>query len=189
MSDAALLENALVLIAGGVETATTLVATTLLHLQRNPADRQRLLDDRTLIASACEELLRFYTPIRMQGRTATGPVTIGGVDLAEGDRVALCFAEANRDPEMFDAPGEIRLDRPNNRHLAFGAGVHRCVGAHLGQLEFRVILEAVLDRFPDYVIDESAVVVRETPAIHSYAAMPATFTPGARLGGAVAATE
>jgi cytochrome P450 len=189
MSDTVLLENALVLIAGGVETATTLVATTLLHLQRNPGDRERLMADRALIPAACEELLRFYTPIRMQGRTVTGPTTIGGVDLVEGDRVALCFAEANRDPEVFDAPGKIRLDRSNNRHVAFGAGVHRCVGAHLGQLEFKVILEAVLDRLPDYGIDESAIVVREIPAIHSYLAMPATFTPGVRLGSAAIASE
>lgn len=128
MSDTLLLENALIVIAGGVETTTTLIANTMLYLQENREAPERLLTDRSLIPLAFEEFLRAFTPVKMVARTVTQPLVLDGVDLVEGDRVALNLGAANRDASVFDAPEEIRFDRQGNRHLAFGSGIHRCAG-------------------------------------------------------------
>lgn len=180
MSDSLLLENALIVIAGGVETTTTLLANTMLYLQEHPEARDQLLADRELIPVAFEEFLRAFTPVKMIARTVTQPVTLGGVDLREGDRVVLNLGAANRDSAVFDSPDEVQFGRSGNRHLAFGSGIHRCAGAALGQLEFRVVLEEVLERLPDLEIDLDAVELHENPSVRSFLSIPATFSPRAR---------
>lgn len=142
-------------------------------LHRNPAERDRLIADPGLLPTAVDEFLRVLAPVQFMSRTATRDVELGGQRIAAGERVMLAFAAANRDPAAFDRPAEMRLDRSPNRHVAFGSGVHRCVGAHLAKVEAVVMLDEILRRIPDYVIDEQAA--RRYPsigAINGYIGMP-----------------
>ena len=125
----------------------------------DPEVRAAIEADPTVGFSAIEESMRLEPPIQYFSRTVTQDTEIGGVPLAAGAKVLLSWASANRDPEAFSCPDEFVYDRPNNRHLAFGAGPHRCLGAHLARLELRVVLEEMLRRLPPWrVPDPSAVV-------------------------------
>jgi cytochrome P450 len=110
-------------------------------------------------------------------------VEIGGYELQLGDRVLLSFASANLDPEEFENPEEIVLDRFPNRHQAFGLGLHRCLGSNFTRMEFRVVMEEVLQRLPDFVVDPAGSErYASIGIVNGWATMPATFTPGSRKG-------
>jgi cytochrome P450 len=111
------------------------------------------------------------------GRTVAADTDLGGVEMKKGDKVMLLFAAANFDEPTFDRPDEFLIERGNNRHVAFGAGAHRCQGAALGRLEMRVAFEEILDAIPDYVVDLDGVVRRDAAAVHSLKHMAVTFTP------------
>lgn len=183
MSDELVTEMLFMLLNGGIDTSTALIASMFLYLGDNPGERARLIEDPSLVPSAVDEMLRFFTPGTGLARTVTTPVELGGVELAPGDRVLLALGSANSDPDVFREPDRIRLDRENSsKHLAFGNGVHRCLGAPLAQAEMTVLLEEVLRRLPDYRIDASRVVRYPTiPLVNGYIAMPATFSPGVRV--------
>ena len=172
------------LIGGGFDTTTALTAHSLEWLGQNPAQRQRLIDERdTLLDSATEEFLRFYTPAPGDGRTFSQDVEINGTQFKEGERLYISWAMANRDPSVFSDPNEIILDRRGNRHFGFGIGIHRCVGSNLGRMVFKAMLTAVLDRIPDYVCDPDGTVHYETiGVIQGMRHLPVTFTPGKPLG-------
>lgn len=108
---------------------------------------------------AIEESLRLESPIQYFSRTVTRDTAIGGTTLPAGEKVLLSWASANRDPAAFDDPEAFVHDRPHNRHVAFGAGPHRCLGAHLARLELRVVLEEVLRRIPNYRLEDPGTVV------------------------------
>lgn len=170
-------------IAGGVDTTTALVSHALHWLHRHPAERARLIAEPALIPTAVDEFLRVLTPVQFMSRTATRDVELGGQRISAGERVMLAFGAANRDPAAFDHPDELRLDRTPNRHVAFGYGVHRCVGAHLAKVEAVVMLDEVLRRIPDYVVDEQgAERYPSIGAVNGYIGMPATFTPTPAVG-------
>lgn len=112
-----------------------------------PALQERLRAEPDLVAVAVEETVRLHTPLRWFARTAQEDVPVGGTTVRAGERVMLLYAGANRDPASFAEPDAFRLDRPKaNGHLAFGWGVHRCVGMPLAQLEIRVAVEELLAR-------------------------------------------
>ena len=96
-----------------------------------------------------EEYLRYFSPVTM-GRVIESDGAIGGCPVQAGQRLLLSYASANRDPDHFDRPDEVVLDRAENRHLAFGVGVHRCLGSNLARLEMKVALERWLARYPDF---------------------------------------
>jgi cytochrome P450 len=135
----------LLLIAGN-ETTTNLLGNLLNVLADRPELWRRLRDERGSIEPAIEELLRFDSPVQFLMRTATQDVTLHGSTILSGDRVIVTMASANRDETVFDAPDEYRLDRPRERHLAFGYGVHFCIGAPLARLEARVAMNALVAR-------------------------------------------
>lgn len=140
------------LIIGGIETTTHVLGNIMCHLAASPAIRERLGADRGLIPAAVEEFLRFESPADARGRAATCPVQVGEAHIEPDDRVALFYSAANRDPAKYEDPDEIVLDRFTGRaapHLSFGAGPHRCPGAHLARLEIAVTIEAALDRLQD----------------------------------------
>ncbi len=172
------------LIGGGFDTTTALTAHSLEWLGQNPDQRQRLIDERdTLLDSATEEFLRFYTPAPGDGRTFTEDVEINGTRFEEGERLYISWAMANRDPAVFPEPNKIILDRKGNRHFGFGIGIHRCIGSNLGRTVFKSMLNAVLDRIPDYRCDPEGTVHYETiGVIQGMRHLPATFTPGRPLG-------
>jgi len=180
LPDEIVTEMVFMLLNGGIDTSTALIASMFGHLGAHPARRAELAADPTLVPTAVDEMLRYFTPGTGVARTVTAPVELGGVALRPGDRVLLALGSANNDPEMFPDPDDVRLDRDNNsKHLAFGSGIHRCLGAFLAPAEMTVLLREVLRRMPDYAVDESKVARYPTiPLVNGYLAMPASFTPG-----------
>ena len=165
-------------VAGGVDTTTALLANTFVWLAANPSVRQQLVDEPELIPIAREEFLRYFTPTQATARTANTDVTLGDVTIAAGERVLMAWAAANRDPAVFTDPEHIDIDRAPNPHLTFGAGPHRCLGIHFARMIIRVVLEEVLARIPDYVVDtEAAERYRTIGVINGWIRVPATFTP------------
>jgi cytochrome P450 len=141
-------------IAGYMTTAHSLGAL-VFQLAGDRALQDRLRDDRSLIATVVEETLRFHPPVHSFFRTATKETQVRGTTFAAGDKVALMFGAANRDPERFDDPDTFRADRENARqHLAFGFGAHVCAGAHLARAEMRIALEVLLDECPPFELDD-----------------------------------
>lgn len=137
----------IMLLVAGNETTTNLISNQLHLLAERPALWKQLRDDRSLVAAAIEETVRWDAPVQNLGREATRDVTIRGVEIAKGDRIVVSFGAANRDPAEFEDPDSYRLDRGAARHLGFGHGVHFCLGAGLARLEARLALGALLDRF------------------------------------------
>jgi cytochrome P450 len=172
------------LIGGGFDTTTALTAHAIEWLSENPAERERLSRERdTLLDSATEEFLRFYCPAPGDGRTFTQDVELAGARFKEGERIWLSWAMANRDPAVFTDPNTIDLERKGNRHNSFGLGIHRCIGSNVARTVFKRMLVAVLDRMPDYVCDPAGAVHYDTiGVINGMRKLPATFTPGPRLG-------
>jgi cytochrome P450 len=140
----------LMLIAG-IDTTWSALGAMLWHLATHPTDRRVLAADRTALPAAVDELLRLYAPVTI-GRVVTAQATLGGRELRLGERVILPWAAANRDPEVFDHPDRFDLARDGRRHLAFGVGIHRCLGAHLALLEIRVAMDEWLRRIPEFTL-------------------------------------
>jgi cytochrome P450 len=123
-------------------------------LFRHPDRLKELRADHSLIPSAVEELLRFQTPLPMFERWVLEPFELHGTVIPKGAELGLLFDSANRDPEVFEAPDELRLDRRPNPHLTFGAGIHFCLGAPLGRMELQISFRTLLERFPDLELVE-----------------------------------
>lgn len=169
------------LVAGGIDTTTSLTSWALHQLGTDTDARGHLQADRSLLPTAIEEYLRRYSPNETLTRTATQDVELGGRRIARGDVVMISWVSANHDESVFDRADDVVLDRAPNKHIAFGAGRHRCIGAHLARMETEVMLTEVLDRIPDYVVD----IDRFRPApgnvlMNTVVSMPVTFTPGRR---------
>ncbi|MGX7680593.1 cytochrome P450 [Jatrophihabitans sp. DSM 45814] len=172
------------LIGGGFDTTTALTAHTLEWLSQNPDERKRLSEERdSILDTATEEFLRFYTPAPGDGRTFSADCEIAGTQFAEGERLWISWAMANRDPKVFPDPNSIDMERKNNRHSSFGLGIHRCIGSNMARMTFKRMLTEVLDRMPDFECDPSGAVHYPTVGvINGMQHLPATFTPGSRLG-------
>jgi cytochrome P450 len=172
------------LIGGGFDTTTALTAHALEWLSEHPDERARLGRQRDdLLDTATEEFLRFFTPAPGDGRTIAQDCEIAGIRLKEGERLWVSWAMANRDPRLFDDPNTLVLDRGANRHFSFGLGIHRCIGSNVARIVFKRMLTAVLDRMPDYRCDPEGTVHYDTiGVIQGMKHLPATFTPGPKLG-------
>lgn len=167
---------------GGFDTTHTLLASAIHYLANHPEDRARLTEDRSLIPTAVDEWLRFYSPATGLSRTATADTNLGGTELHEGDRVLLAWSSANRDEERFADPDEIILDRSPNPHVALGFGSHRCAGADFAKAETVALINGVLDRIHDLVINQEEVEMFPRLGVTpGFSRMPATFAPGARV--------
>lgn len=154
----------LTLIAG-LDTVTATLGCDIAFLAANSEHRQRLADDPTLIPAAVEELFRWETPVPGVPRKLKQDVTLGGMEMKEGEVVMLLLGAANLDERQFSAVDQVDFDREKNRHIAFGGGPHRCLGSHLARMEMRVALEEWHRRIPNYQIKAG-----ETP----------TYSPGIR---------
>jgi cytochrome P450 len=178
------------LIGGGFDNTTALTAHALEWLSQHPDERARLSMDRdTLLNSATEEFLRYFTPAPGDARTVTEDIDISGTTLKEGERLWLSWAMANRDPALFTEADTVVLDRKGNRHFSFGLGVHRCIGSNVARTVFKSMLTAVLDRMPDYqCAAEGTVHYDSIGVIQGMRHLPAIFTPGRRSGPGVAET-
>lgn len=170
----------LILLIGGTDTTRNVIASALWYLAEHPNLRAQIAADPGLLPDALEEFLRLYGSVQFAGRTVVSEVTIASQRLCPGEKVSLAIAAANRDPAEFGGARDFHLGRPGNRHIAFGVGVHRCLGAHLARLEIRVALEQVLSRLPDYSLRPDYVYRRREGHVHGPETVDVTFTPGPR---------
>ncbi|MBV8560233.1 MAG: cytochrome P450 [Acidimicrobiia bacterium] len=145
------------LLLAGIDTTWSAIGASIWHLGGHPADRERLVAEPQLLPTAIEEFLRAYAPVTM-ARLAKHDMDWHGCPMKADDWILLSFPSANRDPEFFDRADEVIIDREDNRHAAFGLGIHRCAGSHLARMELRVALEVFLDAFPVFELADPAAV-------------------------------
>jgi cytochrome P450 len=141
-----------VLLTAGLDTVTDSLTCFFAFLGQNPEHRRRIVEDPDVIPGAVEELLRWETPVPSVVRWAREDAILGGETIGAGNHVMVNLGAANLDPAAFEAPMEVRFDREVNRHLAFGGGVHRCLGSHLARRELRIALREWHRRIPDYTL-------------------------------------
>ncbi|WP_433089597.1 cytochrome P450 family protein [Dactylosporangium sp. CA-052675] len=169
---------AFLLLLAGHETTMNLISNGMHTLLTHPEAHRRLREDPSLVPAAVEEFLRLESPVETATtRTATEPVTYGGVTIPAGSMVAISLLAADRDPERFREPGEFVLDRGDNQHLAFGHGIHYCLGAPLARLEAQIAFTDLLAAFPGMrlAVAPQEVVWRTGILIHGPAALPVTL--------------
>jgi cytochrome P450 len=167
------------LLSAGGESTTSLVGNALHHLATHPEVQGRLRDDPELLTPFIEEILRLESPFRYNLRHTPEPTQLRGIDIPAGAAVLLLWGAANRDPAEREAPDELRLDRAAPRHhLAFGRGIHLCVGAPLARLEATVILREILARTSLLQLDAEEAPVREPSlVVRRFARLPLRLTP------------
>jgi cytochrome P450 family 142 subfamily A polypeptide 1 len=177
LDDNELIQESLLILVGGDETTRHVITGGMQALIENPGERQKLLDDPTLIPTAVEEMLRWVTPIKNMNRTATRDVELRGQKIREGDKCLLLYQSGNRDERVFRDPDRFDVTRSPNDHVAFGGyGTHFCLGAPLARLELRVMFEELLRRLPDMQID-GPLPLRPSNFIVGIEQMPVVFTP------------
>ena len=136
----------IIVAAAGHDTTSASTAGAMLALARDPEQWARVKSDRSLLAGIVEEAIRWTTPVQHFMRTAADATELGGQQIAKGDWLMINYVAANHDPAQFEAPRKFDAARSPNRHLAFGAGAHQCLGLHLARLEMRILFETLLDR-------------------------------------------
>lgn len=159
-----MLGYALLAFAGGRDTVISTTAFAMAHLASAPDDRKKIRDNGNLVRNAVEEVVRVVSPLTMIGRTCTHGQRIHAIDVAAGQRVALCWASANRDPDVFEDPLAVKFDRSRNAHVGFGAGHHMCLGASHARLVLRSVISALCSRDINMQILDMAAHYEEWPA-------------------------
>jgi cytochrome P450 len=170
-----LLATCVILLFAGHETTTNLIGNGLLALLRHPEQLCRLRDEPELMEPAIEELLRYDSPAQMTTRLASDDLTLGGAQIGRGELVKLWLGAANRDPARFPEPDRLDLGRIDNRHLAFGYGVHFCVGAALARLEGQVAIATLIERFPNLALTCEPLAYHGTQVFRALKRLPITL--------------
>ncbi|WP_437751883.1 cytochrome P450 family protein [Sorangium sp. So ce1389] len=173
-----LLSMVFLLLVAGHETTVNLIANGVLALLTHPAEREKLRADPSLMKTAIEELLRFDSPVETATfRFAREAVELGGAVIPKGDLVIVVLGSANRDPELTPSPETLDLAREPNRHIAFGLGVHYCLGAPLARLEGQIAIGTILRRMPDLALKVplESVQIRPSLLVRGPVALPVSF--------------
>ena len=147
----------LLLMIAGIDTTWSAIGAALWHLASHPEDRKRLVAEPELLPTAVEEFLRVYAPVTM-ARMVSQDFEFEGCPMREGDWLLLPFPAANRDPAVFEDADEFVIDRAENRHAAFGLGIHRCLGSNLARMELTVAIDEFLRRYPDFELSDPDAV-------------------------------
>ncbi|HYZ49189.1 MAG TPA: cytochrome P450 [Sphingomonas sp.] len=172
MDDHEFLGNLILLIVGGNDTTRNSMSGVVYGLDKFPDERSKLEQNPELIANAVQEIIRWQTPLAHMRRTATQDTELEGQKIKAGDKLALWYISANRDETVFENPDKMIVDRPNaRRHLAFGYGIHRCVGARLAELQIGILLEEMAKRRMRVEVVEEPVRVSAC-FVHGYRKMP-----------------
>jgi pimeloyl-[acyl-carrier protein] synthase len=172
LSEAELLSLCALILGAGHETTTNLIGNAVVALLRHPAERRRLQEQPDLIGSAVEEFLRYDSPVQLTDRVALEDCEIGGRRIRKGVMVGMLLGAANRDPERFADPDRLDLSRQDNEHLAFGHGIHFCLGAALARIETQVAITSLLRRFPDFRGDPQALAYRRSMVLRGVLSLP-----------------
>jgi cytochrome P450 len=174
LSDGHVLGSLRLLLIAGIDTTWSAIGSSLWHLAKTPEDRERLVAEPELMPSAIEELLRAYSPVTM-AREVMKETVISGCPVQPGNMVLLSFPAANRDPAVFADADKVVIDRKENRHAAFGLGIHRCVGSNLARLEMTVAIEEWLKRIPDFGLDPAGQVTWSEGTVRGPRQLPILF--------------
>ena len=170
-----ILDICFLFLIAGLDTVTATLDCMFSYLAQHPEQRQLIVDDPSIIPAAVEEMLRWETPVMGVARVAVEDTELGGCPVHEGDQVMVLLGSANTDEAEFDDADEVRFDREVNRHLAFGGGVHRCLGSHLARQELRIALREWHRRIPEYSVRPGATL-EYTAGIRSIEHFPMVFT-------------
>jgi len=173
-SDRDVLGTLRLLLVAGIDTTWSAIGSSLWHVAGHPGDRDRLVREPALIPTAVEEFLRAYAPVTMAREIVTD-TKVGGCSMREGEMVLLPFPAANRDPEKFADADQVRIDRRENAHVAFGLGIHRCIGSNLARMEMRIALEEWLKRVPAFRLDRSRPMTWSQGAVRGPRLLPIVF--------------
>jgi cytochrome P450 len=180
MTETELLGTVFLLLLGGMDTTAGLTGNAFLRIVADLELRRRLTEEPGVLDQATEEFLRHDTPSQGLTRLVTRDAEFHGRQLKKGDRVMLMYAAANRDPSAFSDPDEVDLDRTVNRHLAFGVGVHRCLGSNFARTMFKVMITEVLRRMPDVHVSGQVERYPDAGDVYAVRHLPVRFTPGSR---------
>ena len=164
--------TALDVVFGGLATTTHAMSGAMYEMARRPSVRAAVVSDPARMHTAVEETVRLYAPVVMAARTVRNDVEINGMKIAAGERVALNFAAASRDPDVCSNPREFDVERAEVVHTAFGIGPHRCIGEHLARLEIRVAVEEFLKRIPDVYLESDAQLEYESGQLRTMKKLP-----------------
>lgn len=170
-----LLATMILLFVAGHETTVNLIGNGLLALLRHPEELARLRDDPSLDGRAVEELLRFDPPVQLSARNATTDLELCGMEVPKGEQLVLLLAAANRDERAFAQPDVLDVGRTDNRHVAFGGGIHLCLGAPLARLEAQAAIGRLVRRFPSLVLAADDVEIKDTVTLRGPTALPITW--------------
>ncbi|MGH9928942.1 MAG: cytochrome P450, partial [Pyrinomonadaceae bacterium] len=175
LTEAELIANGVLLMIAGHETTTNLLGNGMLALLQHPDQKEKLARNPDTIVSAVEELLRYDSPVQKMGRIALTEINMAGKQIKQGDLVCFSFAAANRDPEQFAAPAQLDIERKPNRHLAFGHGLHYCVGAALARLEGQIVINTILSRLPKLRLSTEDLEWNRNFTLRGLKSLPVTF--------------
>ena len=175
LSEEELVGNCVSLLIAGHETTANLIGNGLLALVRHSDQLQKLKDNPALIGTAVEELLRYDSPLQRNWRAATEDLAIGGKRIGKGQIVLQLLSAANRDPEQFVDPDRLDLTRQPNRHIAFGYGIHFCLGAPLARLEGQIAIQTILRRLPTLRLASDTLAWHENIAVRALKSLPLAF--------------
>jgi cytochrome P450 len=175
LSEPELLATCSLLLIAGHETTVNLIGNGLFALLRHPDELQALADDPALIQTGVEELLRFDGPVQRTGRMTMADVEIGGKQIPKGSIVAAVIGAANRDPAHFPEPDRLDVARQENRHIAFGFGIHFCLGAPLARIEGQVAIGTLLRRWRTLKLVSDTPEWRESSVLRGLKTLPVTF--------------
>ena len=170
-----ILDICFLFLIAGLDTVTATLDCMFAFLAQHPEHRRQLVDDPSMIPSAIEELLRWETPVMGVVRASLEDTSLGGCPVKKGDQVMIMIGSANTDEAEFEDADTVRFDREANRHIAFGGGIHRCLGSHLARLELRVALREWHRRIPEYSVEPDHTLVY-TGGIRSIDHFPMRFT-------------
>ncbi len=175
LSEAELVATVILLLLAGHETTTNLIGNGTLALLRHPDQLALLRDNPALGRGAVEELLRYDSPVQLTGRTAAAEVEIGGQVIQAGQYAATLIGAANHDPLQFANPDALDITRADNHHLAFGQGIHFCLGAPLARMEGQIAFAALLRRLPTLALADDAPTYRDNLTLRGLNALPVSF--------------
>jgi hypothetical protein len=170
-----LFANCVLLLIAGHETTTNLIGNGVLALLKNPDEQETLRLKPELIVTAVEEMLRYDSPVQKMGRIALTDIPIAGKEILQGQLICFGFAAANRDPEQFALPQQLDVTRQPNRHLAFGHGLHYCVGAALARVEGQIVINTILRRLPKLRLENEKLEWRRNFTLRGLKALPVVF--------------
>lgn len=173
---------AILLLAAGIETTASALGNGIVLLHDFPDARQRIIENRSLIPAAIEEILRIAPPVMGMARKAAHERDVNGCPVPKDSWMLMLFASANRDSEEFPAADSFDVERQPNRHLSFGTGIHRCAGSHLARVELEIAFNVLLDRIPDFRVEDRDGLVWAFGQTRHLLRLPLVFTANASEG-------